>query len=67
MEIKEKMKSSIHIEFVDFDGNKHVYFNEENPNEQVKFIGFSLGNFLKSVGWPEETIKEVLEYIKDNS
>ena len=67
MEIEEKIKNSIKIEFMDFNGNKHVYYNEETPNEQVKFVGFSMGNFLKSIGWPEDTIKDVLDYVKDNS
>ena len=67
MEIEEKIKNSIRIEFMDYNGNKHLYYNEETPDEQVKFIGFSMGNFLKSVGWPEETVKEVLKVVKDNS
>jgi len=67
MEIEERIKNSIKIEFIDYNGNKHVYYNEETPSEQVKFVGFSMENFLKSIGWPEETVKEVLEYIKDNS
>jgi len=67
MEVEERIKNSIRVEFTDHNGNKHIYYNEETPNEQVKFVGFSLGNFLKSVGWAEDTVKEVLKYIKNNS
>ena len=52
MEVEERIKNSIRVEFIDHNGNKHIYYNEETPDEQVKFVGFSLGKFLKSVGWP---------------
>jgi len=67
MEVEEKIKNSIKIEFMDYDGNRHIYYNEETPNEQIKFVGFSIGNFLKSIGWPEDTVKEVLKVVNDNS
>ena len=67
MEIEEKIKNSVRIELIDYNGNKHLFYNEETPSEQVNFIGFSIGNFIKSLGWPEDTVKEVLKVVGENS
>jgi len=67
MEVEERIKNSINIEFRDFNGNKHLYYNEETPSEQINFIGFSIGNFIKSLGWPNDTVKEILKSIDENS
>lgn len=62
----EKIKNSIKIEFVDFNGDKHIFYNEETPHgEQVKFVGCSIGKFLKSIGWPDDIIKDVVEEIEN--
>jgi len=33
MEVEERIKNSLQIDFRDFNGNKHLYYNEETPSE----------------------------------
>ncbi len=60
----EKSKNSIKIEFVDLNGDKHIFYNEEALHgEQVKFVGSSVGKFLRSIGWPNNIIEGAIEEI----
>lgn len=62
----EEKKSSLKIEFVDFSGNKHIFYNEQTPgNEQLEFIGGNLAKFLKSLGFTDENITDVIDAIED--
>jgi len=60
----EKIKNSIKIEFVDYNGDKHMFYNEEAPSNQVEFVGKSLAKFFKSIGWSETVIDDALESLQ---
>lgn len=67
--MEEKVKNSIKIEFVDYNGDKHIYYNERNSenNNQIEFVGASIAKFLKSLGWSSElTTEDFIEYFNSN-
>jgi len=63
--MENKIKNSIKIEFVDYNGDKHLFYNEQVPsNKQLEFIGKGIANFLKSLGWTEYSIGEIIDSIE---
>jgi len=61
----ESIKNSVKIEFVDYNGDKHVFYNERlaKGNNQVEFLGNSFLKFLHSLGWNEFTVNDIIETI----
>ena len=67
--MEDKIKNSIKIEFVDYNGDKHIFYNERSNenNNQVEFVATSIIKFLKSLGWSDELITEdVIEFMNFN-
>jgi len=63
--MENKIKNSIKIEFVDYNGDKHLFYNEQVPsNNQLEFVGKGIANFLKSLGWVEYSFGEVVNNIE---
>jgi len=64
----EDNKNSIKIEFVDYNGDTHIFYNERlsKDNNQVEFVGVNLGRFLKSLGWSKELIiEDTIDYLSN--
>jgi len=61
-------KRSIDICFIDGYGNRHNFYNEENVNgtEQIQFVADGIRNFLKSLGWSESVIDDIVAAIDEN-
>jgi len=62
--MENKIKNSIRIEFIDHSGDKHCYYNEKiNNNDQIQFIGVSIARFIKSLGWSEDIVSDIIDSI----
>ncbi len=61
----DDVKNSIKIEFTDYNGDNHIFYSERTTKvqNQVEFVGTSVVNFLKSLGWTDSTIEDVIEFM----
>ncbi len=63
--MEDEVKNSIRIEFTDHYGNNHTFSSERETNNQnqVEFVGTNIVNFLKSLGWIDSTIEDVIGFM----